>query len=73
MKEALSNAGVKYAYLDITESLSHLRNWVKLRETTTAFDHLKDKPQLGIPTLVIDDGAEIYFNLDCVDLESLKQ
>ncbi len=64
MKEVLSNAGIKYAYCDITESLVFLRAYLRLRDFHPAFDAVKELPSLGIPVIIVNDGEDVIFNFD---------
>ncbi len=72
MKEVLSQNNVKFAYLDITESLVHLRNYLRYRDTHPAFDQVKDLPSIGIPVIVVDDGADVIFSFTEADLDRVR-
>ena len=52
----LDNAGVAYEYLDITESLIHLKAFLKLRDTHPVFSELRGQERIGIPCLVDKNG-----------------
>ena len=62
MKEFLSQNNIKYAYLDITESMLYLKNFLKYRDNRSEFDEIKRKGSIGIPCTVINDGEKIIFD-----------
>ena len=70
-KELLESKGVTFAYLDITQNLMFLKKFLKLRETRPDFDEIKEKGQIGIPCLVIDD--KLYFEMKHPEVTKLFQ
>lgn len=48
---------VEYEYVDINEKLHDLAEFLKLRDSLPVFDHTKEVHQIGIPTLVDEDGT----------------
>ena len=55
VKEALTQAGVKFAVVDVCESVGSLKKILKHRDTSDAYAHVIEKHRVGIPTLVIDE------------------
>lgn len=51
----LDRAGVAYEYLDFSESLLHLKEFLKLRELPL-FDEIKQNGGIGIPCIVDENG-----------------
>ena len=50
-------AGVEYEYLDFSENLKHLKEFLKLRDTLPLFDAVKAAGGIGIPCIVREDGS----------------
>lgn len=62
MKEFLSKNNIKFAYLDISESMFNLKSFLKYRDYRPEFDSIKANGKIGIPCLVINEGEKILFN-----------
>ena len=56
-REELDQAGIAYEYLDFADSLLHLKEFLKLRETNPLFDTVKENGGIGIPSIVREDGT----------------
>ena len=56
-REELDQAGIAYEYLDFADSLLHLKEFLKLRETNPLFDTVKENGGIGIPCIVREDGT----------------
>ena len=52
----LDQAGVAYEYLDFSEHLRNLKEFLKLRELPL-FDEVKKNGSIGIPCIVREDGS----------------
>ncbi len=52
----LDEAGVEYAYLDFSDSLLNLKEFLVYRENDAAFDAARAEGKIGIPCLVDADG-----------------
>lgn len=65
VKEALNNAGIKYALQDITSGMMPLKRFLKYRDSRPEFESIREKGNVGIPCLVVEDEGEvnIYFEL----------
>lgn len=59
MKEVLSQNEVKFAYIDICESVGMLKKYLKIRDTSEEHAAARETHAAGIPTLVIDDQVII--------------
>lgn len=55
-REDLDRAGVAYEYLDFSESLLNLKEFLSLRERS-AFDEVRAAGKIGIPCIVKEDGT----------------
>lgn len=64
MKEVLSENNVKYAYVDICESVGSLKKYLKIRDTSETHAGARESHAAGIPTLVIDDQVFIVHGPD---------
>lgn len=62
VKEFLSDKGIKYLYLDITDSMGNLKRFLKYRDNSPEFNEIKEKGQVGIPCIVVNDGEQIVFD-----------
>lgn len=52
----LDKAGVAYEYLDFSENLLYLKEFLTLRENPI-FDTIRAEGKIGIPCLVKEDGT----------------
>jgi len=48
--------GIDYEFLDVTESLKYLRDFLILRDSNPVFDRLKIIHDIGLPGIVKEDG-----------------
>ncbi|MGN0663865.1 MAG: hypothetical protein ACI4L5_02195 [Negativibacillus sp.] len=55
MKEVLSQNKVKYAYVDICESVGSLKKFLTIRDTAEEYAEIRQNHRAGIPMIVIDD------------------
>ena len=56
-RKALDEAGIFYEYLDFSEELKNLKEFLRLRDTDPAFEEVRREGRIGIPGLVKEDGA----------------
>ncbi len=68
-KEVLSKKGVDFVYLDITENLMYMKQFLKIRDTSSQFDAIREGSSIGIPC--IDNDGEIHLTDMKEFLESL--
>ncbi len=61
MKEFLSNNGIEFEYIDITDSIRNLKIYLKLRDTRTEFDAIKQVGRVGIPFIMVGNGEKLIF------------
>lgn len=60
MKKVLDEEGIKYGYVDVLESLGHLKKYLNLRDANPEiYADIRANGKVGIPTLVVDD-KDIY-------------
>ena len=56
-RKDLDQAGIFYEYLDFSEELKNLKEFLRLRDTDPAFEAVRREGRIGIPCLVKEDGA----------------
>lgn len=59
-KEFLLQNNIDFKYIEITEDIMHLKEFLKLRDFNSSFDIVKRNSNVGIPALVVDD-TKVYF------------
>lgn len=64
MKEFLSEKGINYVYLDITENMFNLKQFLKYRDNDPIFEEVKQGAKVGIPVLVVNHGQHITFDIE---------
>ena len=55
-REDLDRAGVAYEYLDFSDCLLNLKEFLKLRQLPE-FDQVKENGSIGIPCILREDGS----------------
>ena len=55
-KNDLDEAGIDYNFLDITQELQNLKEFLKIRDTNPLFQEVKENGGIGIPCIIKDDG-----------------
>ncbi len=56
-REALDKAGVAYEYLDFSEKLQNLKDFLKIRDSSQLFDSYRAEGRIGIPCVQREDGS----------------
>ena len=56
-REELDNAGVAYEYLDFSENLLALKEFLTIRDSDPRFDAVRQNGGIGIPCIVREDGT----------------
>lgn len=57
VKEFLDKNNVEYTYVDITENMKNLKEFLKIRDTHDAYKGIRGRAMVGIPMLKI--GEEV--------------
>lgn len=55
--EELDSGCVEYTYLDFSESLKNLKEFLRLRDSQPVFDEVRAGGYIGIPCILRDDGT----------------
>ncbi|CAK7036224.1 MAG: hypothetical protein PEPC_01537 [Peptostreptococcus russellii] len=66
IKELLEKKGVEYEFLNITEDLMILKEFLELRDNREEFDIIKQEGSIGVPCMLTDD-KEIIFYEEIID------
>ncbi len=56
-REDLDNKSIPYTFLDFSEKLSYLKEFLEIREREEVFDQIKKEGKIGIPCIVKQDGS----------------
>ncbi|MEA4845921.1 MAG: hypothetical protein VB106_01680 [Clostridiaceae bacterium] len=67
MKEFLSNNGINFEYIDITDSMKNLKIYLRLRDTRPEFEEVKKIGRVGIPFIMIGNGEKLIFEQPGLD------
>lgn len=71
MKEFLSENGIEFEYVDITDSMRNLKIYLRLRDTRPEFDEIKKIGRVGIPFIMINNGESLIF--ETPEINELKK
>jgi glutaredoxin-related protein len=67
LKEFLSNNGINFEYIDITDSMKNLKIYLRLRDTRPEFEEVKKIGRVGIPFIMIGNGEKLIFEQPGLD------
>ena len=56
-RKDLDAAGTAYEYLDFSENLKNLKEFLKIRDGNFMFDAHREEGKIGIPCIVREDGS----------------
>lgn len=56
-RKDLDERGVSYHYLDFSDSLRNLKEFLTIRENTPVFAEVRAKGGIGIPCILREDGT----------------
>jgi len=56
-RKDLEQAGVSYEYLDFSDNLLYLKEFLKIREENPLFAEVKDNGSIGIPCILRENGT----------------
>lgn len=56
-REDLDREGVAYEFLDFSDALVNLKEFLKLRDENALFDDARRNGGIGIPCIVREDGS----------------
>ena len=56
-RKDLDEAGIPYEYLDFSEELKNLKEFLRLRDHSPVFEEVRCEGRIGIPCIIRDDGS----------------
>lgn len=56
-REHFDRAGINYQYLDFSEDLRNLKEFLSLRDSQPCFDPVRAEGKIGIPCIVTEEGS----------------
>lgn len=56
-RKELDQAGIEYQYLDFSENLLNLKEFLSIRDENPMFEQIRREGKIGIPCLVSEDGG----------------
>ncbi len=56
-REDLDKSGISYEYLDFSDSLLYLKEFLAIRDINPLFQEVREKGSIGIPCIVLEDGT----------------
>lgn len=56
LKKNCDMYGIAYEFKDITDSLSYMKEFLKIRDKEQVFDEVKKSGSIGIPAVILEDG-----------------
>lgn len=66
IREFLDSKKFEYDYVDITEHIMNLKEFLALRDARSEFDSIRENKYVGVPVLLMDD--KIYFYEEIMSL-----
>ncbi len=71
LKALLLEKNIPFKYIEITDSISHLKDFLKLRDTMKGFQLAKRSHSVGVPVLII--GDEVILNITNKVIKNLEE
>lgn len=71
-EKRLKEAGIPFDYVDFTNSIMDLKEFVTFRDTHSEFDSVRGTGKVGIPCFVFDDGTITFDLNEAIKLASAK-
>ncbi len=72
VKELLLQSGIQFEYVEMTESIKNLKEYLKLRDFRDEFTSIKDNNKLGVPVLLYKDQLYFQDEIDEKLVEKMK-
>lgn len=70
--DAFKNSDPLYEVVDINKSISNLKRFLYFRDRNSFFDLIKEKNNVGVPSIMVGEGEEFYEFTPNMDLSFLK-
>ncbi len=65
-KKILDEKNIPYDYVDVTKNIADLKAFLRLRDSSPAFDEVKKAGNIGVPAFISEDGA-ITFEVEAYE------
>jgi glutaredoxin-related protein len=62
MKEYFGERNIEYTFHDICLDFQALRDFLKIRDNSSGYDHIRQAGRVGLPTIIIEDQMIIGFD-----------
>lgn len=62
MKKYFGENNIEYTFHDISLDFQALRDFLKIRDNSSLYDHIRQVGRVGLPTIIIEDQMIIGFN-----------
>lgn len=72
-KEFLSENGIEFIYLDISENMINLKRFLKYRDNAPEFKEIKENERVGVPCIIINKGEKIIFDYSLLNTDNLNE
>lgn len=53
----LDASSVSYEYLDFSDDISHLKEFLILRDREAVFEEVRQEGRIGVPCILLEDGS----------------
>ena len=70
--KAFSESGIDYRLVDIAENMTNLKEFLHYRDNSSFFKSVKMKNNVGVPSIMINNGDKFYLFSEDLDLHSLE-
>lgn len=70
--EAFNSNNIKYKLVDINENMKNLKRFLHFRDNSVFFNKVKKLNNVGVPSIMIDEGKEFYLFEEGMDLSFLE-
>ena len=65
-KKILDEKNIPYDYVDVTKNIADLKAFLRLRDSSPAFDEVKKAGNIGVPAFISEDGG-ISFEVEAYE------
>lgn len=59
-RKDLDEKGIDYEYLDFSDNLRNLKEFLALRDSNPVFNQVKEEGRIGIPCILLPDGRVTF-------------
>lgn len=70
---AFKQSNIEYELVDITDSMKNLKRFLHFRDSSPFFKATKRANNVGVPSIMINEGKAFYLYKEGMDIEFLNQ